>query len=264
MDQPPEIEVVTQRGGNSIFGRFINHDLTYGEAVVNNFLRRISPFESAVDLGAGGGRDLGLVRQVCPAAETIAIECGSLYAENLRKKGHQVLELDIEHDPLPFETESIDIFIANQVLEHTKEIFWIFHQMTKNLKLGGHLIIGLPNIAALHNRFLFLFGIQPTQLKSHSAHIRGFTANDVRKLLDNVWPKGYSIQAFKGSQFYPFPPFLAKPMAKLFPSLAFSIFFLLKKQKSYQDQFVLFPVKNELETPFFTGQEISQSQYSNK
>jgi len=36
---------------------------------------------------------------------------------------------------------------------------------------------------------------------------------------------------FKGSNFYPFPSFVAKVLGNLFPSLAVSIFFLLRKEK---------------------------------
>ena len=34
----------------------------------------------------------------------------------------------------PFEDETVDILIVNQILEHCKEIFWIFHELTRVLK----------------------------------------------------------------------------------------------------------------------------------
>lgn len=64
------------------------------------------------------------------------------------------MQLNIERDPLPFADESVDIFMANQVLEHCKEIFWIFSEVSRCLKPGGCFIIGVPNLAALHNRLL--------------------------------------------------------------------------------------------------------------
>ncbi|MEK6620867.1 MAG: hypothetical protein AABZ13_00100, partial [Planctomycetota bacterium] len=36
----------------------------------------------------------------------------------------------IENEILPLKDESINIIIANQILEHTKEIFWIFKEFS--------------------------------------------------------------------------------------------------------------------------------------
>ena len=51
--------------------------------------------------------------------------------EELKSLGVSVFALHIERDALPFEDGSVDIVIANQILEHTKEFFWIFHQVSK-------------------------------------------------------------------------------------------------------------------------------------
>ena len=51
--------------------------------------------------------------------------------EELKSLGVSVFALNIERDALPFEDGSVDIVIANQILEHTKEFFWIFHQVSR-------------------------------------------------------------------------------------------------------------------------------------
>ena len=38
---------------------------------------------------------------------------------------------NIERDDLPLADGQADLIIANQVLEHTKEIFWIFHEVSR-------------------------------------------------------------------------------------------------------------------------------------
>jgi predicted SAM-dependent methyltransferase len=103
------------------------------------------------------------VRRVHPESRTIAIEAGRQYAEKLMGKVDAVEILNIERDSLPFEPNSIDLIIANQVLEHTKEVFWIFDQVFRALKVGGHFLVGVPNVASLHNRLLLLAGVHPTQ-----------------------------------------------------------------------------------------------------
>jgi SAM-dependent methyltransferase len=214
-----------------------------------------------VDLGAGTGRDLQIVRSAHPEARTIAVEGGSLYARELQGKVDEVHVLDIERDKLPFPDEGVDLFIANQVLEHTKEIFWIFHEVSRSLRVGGHFLIGVPNIASLHNRLLLLFGVQPTQHKLCSAHVRPFSRRDTLKFLEACFPGGYSLVDFAGSQFYPFPSALARLLSRVLPGASFSIFFLLRKNCSYGEQFANYPARAHLETNFWTG-DVAHSQYS--
>ena len=87
--------------------------------------------------------------------------------------------IDLEKDIFPYDNDFFDVIIVNQILEHTKELFWIFHEATRVLTVGGKLIIGVPNLASLHNRILLLTGQHPTPIKSSSPHVRGFTRPDL-------------------------------------------------------------------------------------
>ncbi|EQD67924.1 methyltransferase type 11, partial [mine drainage metagenome] len=115
-----------------------------------------------VDIGAGTGRDLKAVKAAHSEARVIAVEAGAQYANVLKGDVDEVHVLDIERDSLPFADGAVDLVIANQVLEHVKEIFWIFHEVSRSLRVGGSFVIGVPNIASLHNRLLLLLGIHPT------------------------------------------------------------------------------------------------------
>jgi hypothetical protein len=139
------------------------------------------------------------------------------------------------------------------VLEHTKEVFWIFDQVTRVLSDGGHFLIGVPNVASLHNRLLLLFGVHPTQSKLCSAHVRPFSKADTLRFLDVCFPGGYQLEAFSGAQFYPFPGGASRVLARLAPEFAFSIFFLLRKTKPYADGFAAYPAQARLETNFWAG-----------
>jgi len=142
------------------------------------------------------------------------------------------------------------VIIANQILEHVKEIFWIWHEISRVLRIGGKLIIGIPNLASLHNRLLLLFGKQPACIKCYSAHIRGYTFEDIMKFQKTCWG-GYRLLNFKGSNFYPFPLPLSLFLSKIFPKMAVSIFLLLKKEKEYKGEFISYLQKARLETKFF-------------
>jgi SAM-dependent methyltransferase len=248
-------------GGQNYLGKFIDHTESYGPHVIDKFTKGLSGIEMIVDIGAGLGRDLAIVKKNHPTSKTIALEANQLYASKLLGGVDHVHVLDIEKDMFPFSNESIDLFIANQVLEHTKEVFWIFDQVTRCLKVGGYFLFGVPNITSLHNRFITFLGGHPTQAKLCSAHVRPFSKADTIKFLDACFPKGYELDMFAGSQFYPLPAYLSRVACSLFPTMAFSIFFLIKKTHVYERQFLEYPLKAKFETNFYVGDLGANNQY---
>ena len=231
----------------------IDKQLNYGRHLIEKFLVNSNSPKVILDLGAGGGDDLQIAKKIYPNANFNAIEVYKPYIDNLKNKGFIVHSINIERDIYPFSDKSVDIIIANQILEHLKEVFWTFHQATRILKKGGSLIIGVPNIAALHNRLLLLLGKQPTPLKNSSAHVRGWTKSDLLSFLNNCYENGYSLKDYGGSNFYPFPPLVSKPLAKIFPNMAWGSFFHLIKEREYINEFIEFPSKEKLETNFYLG-----------
>ena len=229
----------------------IDKSLNYGRHNISYFARIISHYTVVLDLGAGKGDDLLIYKSINPSAKIMALEG---YAPNiplLQSRGVHAITHNLEVDRFPFDDLSLDVVNANQILEHTKEIFWIFHEVTRCLKVGGYFVVAVPNLASLHNRFLLLMGKQPTPIQNDSAHVRGFTKSDFLQFLQ-IWG-GYELIAFKGSNFYPFPPLIAEPLAKLQPNMAWSIFFLLRKARAYENEFVKWPIQKRLETNFYVG-----------
>ena len=236
----------------SLFEKYIiDKSLNFGRSIIKEYLENSLPFNSVLDLGAGEGKDLLSAKSVNSSAKLFAIEQFDPNIKCLQEQSINVYKLNIEKDQLPFEDESIDIIVANQILEHAKEIFWIMHEISRVLKVGGKLILGLPNLASLHNRLLLLFGLQPTPIQLYSAHIRGFTKPGLMKFL-NLYG-GFIICNYKGSNFYPFPSYIAKPLAKILPSLSWGMFFLLKKTTNYSNEFLNYIENRGLQTPFYIG-----------
>jgi len=231
----------------------IDRSLNYGRNHIRRFLEQSMPYDRVLDVGAGHGDDLMLARAVNPKARLFAVEAHRPFVQNLVDNGIAVSVLDLERDRLPFDDGGCDVVIANQVLEHTKDIFWIFHEVSRVLRVGGKIIIGVPNLASLHNRILLLLGKQPSPIKSCSAHVRGFSRGDICMFLEKCFRGGYELEKFGGANFYPFPPMLARPLARLVPSMAWGIFLLLEKSRDYEGSFLEFPVKEKLETKFFLG-----------
>jgi SAM-dependent methyltransferase len=249
------------RGGSHPLARLTDQRESYGPHVVEELVRGLSGLHVVADLGAGSGRDLGIVRRLHPLARLIAVESGTEYAKGLAQKADEVYVANIERDALPLEDGQADLIMANQVLEHTKEIFWIFHEVFRSLKVGGHFLFGVPNVCSLHNRFLMAIGRQPTQHKLCSAHVRPFSRKDTLAFLNACVGDGYELTEFRGAQFYPFPARLSRPLANALPTFAFTIFFLIRKTADYDGGFATYPARARLETNFWSGNVATCSQY---
>ena len=231
---------------------FINHDETYGRHVLDRWVKSIDT-KVAVDLGCGHGYDLLVVKKNHPSSHLIGIDFGDWNKEKLTGVGIAKKTLNIEKDPLPFEANSVDLIICNQVLEHVKEIYWINHEIFRVLKLGGYLYLGVPNILSFHNRLLSFFGVHPTQAKMISAHIRTYSIGDTSQFYTTIGGEFLKVLKVSGSQFYPFPTPISRPLARAFPGSAFSIFFLIQKVADYHREFLDWPAKASLETNYFVG-----------
>jgi len=230
----------------------VDHNESYGRHVLEHCIRHLH-IAGCVDLGCGDGSDLSIVRKYNPNADLSGVDFGSWNSELLKKKGIKLVSIDIERDKLPFDDESVDLIIANQILEHTKEIYWINHEIFRCLKKGGHLFFGTPNILSLHNRIMMTFGFHPTQHKLLSAHVRPFSKRDVYKFYELIAGSFCKVKGFYGSQFYPFPKNIARVLSSIFPSSSFSIFFMIEKTGECKNEFLEWPAKAKLETNFYTG-----------
>jgi hypothetical protein len=105
---------------------------------------------------------------------------------------------------------------------------------------------------------LLALGRQPTVIQTNSAHVRGFTKPDFLKFLSSCFPGGFICRSCLGVNFYPFPPLFAKPLARLFPNMAWGMFLLLMKIRPYGGEFLCYPEDHRLETPFYVGHEREQ------
>ena len=232
----------------------IDKSLNWGREIVRETSRdlNLSGQSIVVDVGAGLGYDLSIIHSEYPLVTCHAID----YLEDRRTyfehRGMVYHSINIEHESFPFSTSSVDLIIINQVLEHCKELFWIFHEVSRVLRIGGHVLIGVPNLASLHNRILLLFGMQPTCIQVGSAHIRGFTHAGLCSFVVGTAPQVYVQTKFVGGNFYPFPRAIARFLSHYLPNLSVSIFVVFRKTGNYSGEFLV--ATDGLETNFRISQ----------
>ena len=203
-----------------------------------------------LDIGCGQGYDLMNAGAAISGAELYGIECDPEKISRVRGMGVTVYPMDIEKQPIPARDGFFDIVIANQVIEHSKEIFWVFSEISRTMVPGGMLIVGVPNMASLHNRIILLLGEQPTCVETLGPHVRGYTAPALRRFMETG---GYfKVEERRGANFYPFPPPVSKPLSRLLPGLAASIFIKARRTEK-QGAFAKVLDDRLFETPFFRG-----------
>jgi SAM-dependent methyltransferase len=219
-------------------------------------IARGRPALRILDIGLGSGADLVNIRQKCLAAfpdlklELFGIECYPPNVEAARKAGIQVFSVNVETGRFPFDDQFFDVVMSNQILEHTKEVFWIFSEISRVVKLRGFVLSGMPNLASLHNRVALFLGLQPTSIEVLGPHVRGFTAPGFIKFVET--DGFFKNCAVRGSNFYPFPPAIARPLSRLFPRLSVGLFF--KTQRTSKPGVFIEVLKNRFfETPFYAG-----------
>lgn len=208
---------------------------------------------SLLDVGAGYGKDLLAVKERLPGASMAAVEGYPGAVAFLRESGVEVTSINLEREPLPFPDGTFDVVVCNQVIEHVKELFWLVSELTRVCKLGGRLMIGVPNLGSLHNRVALLFGRQPPAIHVFGPHVRGFTNAGLRDFLQAGGV--LRVERVLGGNFYPFPPAISRALAKWFPGLAVSSFFVVVKVSNTSFLDVLdSPRSSELvDTPYYRG-----------
>jgi len=136
-------------------------------------------------------------------------------------------KIDLETDDIPYENNTFDLVICNQVLEHLKNYRKVIDDIIRVTKRRGYIVIGIPNLAHLINRIYLLFGIQPMCLHLDGSHVRAFTHGSFVKMLASF--QTVKLIDCKGSAMYPLPFFIAKYIDDYFVGLTGYVCYLLRK-----------------------------------
>jgi len=208
-----------------------------------------------LDIGCGEGNDLmnidnEIKKQNC-SAELYGIEYYEKYRNVSLKKGIHAININLERDHFPYKDNFFDIIIINQVTEHIKEIFYVYSEISRILKNRGLLIVGVPNLAAYHDRFSLLLGQQPTSIKILGPHIRGITYPGFKNFIESE--NFFKLVQVKGSGFYPFSEKMSLFLSKLFPTLSTAIFFKIIRTDK-RGTFIKVLEKHFFETNYYKGQ----------
>lgn len=173
---------------------------------------------SLLDVGCWDGTTTIEYARAADGARTYGIEVFPEPASRAAQCGVSVAVMDLERDRFPWPDQSMDLVVCNQVFEHIKNVWLPMSEIARVLRVGGHLLFSVPNLASLHNRFLLALGVQPTSIRTFGPHVRGFTLGQARAFL--CAGGVFRILRISAAGFYPLPAKVARPLAALFPGAA--------------------------------------------
>jgi methionine biosynthesis protein MetW len=186
-----------------------------------SLLRQIASSEevsSVLDVGCWDGSATVEYARATGGPRAYGIEVFADPARAAAARGVSVVVADLERERFPWPDQSMDLIVCNQVFEHLKNVWLPMSEMARVLRVRGHLVFSVPNLASLHNRVLLALGMQPTSIRTFGPHVRGFTLRQARAFLctDGI----FRVRRTAAVGFYPFPARLTRTLAALFPGAA--------------------------------------------
>jgi SAM-dependent methyltransferase len=172
--------------------------------------------------------------------------------ERMRARGIQIHAMDILKDPLPIETESIDIATCFHSMEH-----WhsspkpVLQELRRVIRPGGYLLLAGPNALNLRKRITVALGKSNLAPFSHwydppvfRGHVREPVVSEFRQMLEwnefsvrGIW--GRNFMAYEGAGLTALPRWLrhllvgsTEPFVQLFPSLCSDIHAIGQKREA--------------------------------
>lgn len=221
--------------GRKYFEKF--HDHASSHSRIWGWLRNHGvKGKTVLELGVG---DASLTKRLFEAGAVVdGMEINSLSADLARPYCRRVMVSNLDDIQGADLTEQYDFVIAADVLEHLRDPEMVLSKLKKYVKLGGHLIVSLPNIANLYVRLNILCGRFPYHTKGilDRTHLHHFTLKTAERMLIKT---GWVIET-KDVTSIPLVivfPFLAKPFFRPMLILFWRATGLMKGLLAYQGLF---------------------------
>jgi len=110
-----------------------------------------------LDVGCGAGSNGRLIKDFYPLTQITGITCSQAEYDEASKHLTHCIYADLEKDDLSFE-EQFDVLLFCHILEHLVDPVAIIKKLLPYLKIGGKVVILLPNIANWRERIKLVQG----------------------------------------------------------------------------------------------------------
>ena len=173
-----------------------------------------------------------------PPSQVHGLEIVEPQAQRARARGFDVRTADLD-DRWPFDSASVDIVHANQVIEHVQRLDHFVLETKRMLRSGGIAVVCTENLASWHNVAALVAGYQPFSATNISSrrpignplalhagkpveaqslqHVHVIT---LKALRDIFLAHGFTIKADWGSGYHPLGGRVAARLAIIDPNHA--------------------------------------------
>lgn len=208
-----------------------------------------------LDCGCSDGELTMRITTEIGAKEVHGIDLFEEKIKEAEKRGIIVHQDDL-NKTISMDDESVDVVVANQLIEHLYDTDNFVREIHRVLKLGGYGVISTENLSSWHNIFALILGWQPFSmsniscarlgignplalLREENKFIRSKLLQHSRVLSYLGLQEIFEVHRFKvekvlGAGYYPLPHNLSKIMCKL--DIRHSAFLAIKIRKSSPDQ----------------------------
>jgi SAM-dependent methyltransferase len=114
-----------------------------------------------LDLGCGDGTAARVAAQRNPGHHVIGMDWSAAALRQALRRGLTVVQACVDSPGLPVASESADVVIMSELIEHLVDTDSALDEVMRVLKPGGSLLLSTPNLAAWYNRVLVALGVQP-------------------------------------------------------------------------------------------------------
>jgi len=150
-----------------------------------------------LDVGAGPG----LLKRFCDFGEIewhgVDHDPGAI--ETSASLGYAMKSVDINEEPLPYPDGHFDVVNASHVLEHVPNLGRCLGEMSRVLKAGGLLVVGMPVKPLLTHHLLRLYYGLKNKRKGLTTH--AVDVNALKRLLREGLGGGFRIIDLRGFRF---------------------------------------------------------------
>ena len=166
-----------------------------------------------LDLGCGVG---SITEQLVGPLRirTVGIDVSYRALSKSAGRGLRVVQAQLDGVLLPIASESVDVVVLTQVIEHVADTDGLVEEITRVLRPGGTMLLSTPNLGAWFNRIMLLGGMQPVFSevsfrgvfgrpgKTLAGHLRLFTT---RALIEFLTFHGYVDLDVRGATYHDVP-----------------------------------------------------------
>jgi ubiquinone/menaquinone biosynthesis C-methylase UbiE len=135
-----------------------------------------------------GCRAGNLTQHYCSGNEVVGVDVDrNALVEFKKKLGFEGHWVDVDSEDLPFESESFDLVVFSEVMEHLRFPQKALSEISRVLRTEGSLVGSVPNAFRLRNRLKFIMGkpyeVDPSHLRSYS---HGLVRDELKTTFSNI------------------------------------------------------------------------------